>query len=82
MKQIFAYENIEQYQNNIQPTQFFIEKLENYRQLLEKEYDLHDIPKAIVWTSEEIATNIFSTVPIPAYTKKDIIYMNPNEPEP
>ncbi|MFJ8519749.1 hypothetical protein [Lysinibacillus xylanilyticus] len=78
MKQIFAYENIEQYQNNIQPTQYFIEKLEIYRQILEKEYELHDIPKTIVWTSEEIATNIFSTVPIPAYTNKDIIYMNPN----
>lgn len=59
MKQIFAYENIEQYQNNIQPTQYFIEKLEIYRQLLEKEYELHDILRRLYGLQKKLRQTSF-----------------------
>ena len=51
--------------------------LSEYQQILEEEFSLKDKPKAVVWTTEELATTVFSEVPIPAYTNKDLIYMSP-----
>lgn len=43
-----------------------------------KKYALKDLPKGIIWTSEELATKVFSNVPIPAFTNKDFIYISPD----
>lgn len=56
----------------------FTKKLNEYQLILEKHFELKDKPKGIVWTSEELATNVFSDVPIPAFTNKDIIYFSPD----
>lgn len=37
-----------------------------------------DLPKGILWTNQELATKVFSEVPIPAYTNENLIYMSPD----
>jgi len=78
MKQIYAFETKEEYEKYQAIIQRFTKGLEEYRELLEREYALIDPPKGIVWTSEELATTVFSEIPIPAYTNKDLIYMTPD----
>lgn len=53
-------------------------KLAQYQHILEEKYALSTTPKGIVWTTEELATTVLSTVPIPAYTNKDVIYISPD----
>lgn len=65
----------EKYQGLIET---FEQKLKEYQLILEKDFELRDLPKGIVWTSEELATNVFSELPIPAFTNKDIIYFSPD----
>ncbi|SET53607.1 hypothetical protein SAMN05421676_105223 [Salinibacillus kushneri] len=78
MKQIFAFENIEDYEKYQNIIERFNEKLKNYQVELERNYALRDLPKAIVWTTEELATTVFSNVPIPAYINKNIMYITPD----
>lgn len=78
MKQIYAFEKIEEYAKYQSIIEGFNKKLKEYQHILEKNYALSEMPKAIMWTSEELATTVLSTIPIPAYTNKDIIYMSPD----
>ena len=78
MKHIFAFESIEEYKKYQDTIQRFAIKLKEYQQILESEYALKDLPKGILWTNEELATTVFSEVPIPAYTNKNLIYMSPD----
>ena len=77
MKQIFAFEDLAQMELHKNLTQSMFQKLQPYQLYLQQEFALKESPKAIIWTSTELATTIFSTVPIPAYTRKDLIYMSP-----
>lgn len=78
MKHIFAFESIEDYKKHQDTIQRFDKKLKEYQQILENDYALKDLPKGILWTNEELATTVFSEVPIPAYTSKNLIYMSPD----
>ena len=78
MKQIFAFESKDEYEKHQDIIQRFIIKLKTYQQVLEDSYALTEKPNAIVWTNEEIATTVFSDLPIPAYTNKNTIYMSPD----
>ncbi|ADU32168.1 hypothetical protein [Evansella cellulosilytica] len=78
MKQIYAFEDSKQLTNFKEFTDELYSKLDVYKKLLENEYALHSKPKGIIWTSEELATTVFSNVPIPAFTDKDLIYMSPD----
>ncbi|WP_042221041.1 hypothetical protein [Oceanobacillus manasiensis] len=78
MKNIYAFEKIEDYQKHQPIIERFSEKLKDYQQLLEKDYALKSLPEGIVWTSKELATTSFSNVPIPAFTNKDLIYFSPD----
>lgn len=78
MKQIFAFENIEDYVRFEPIIASLHEKLKAYQQTLEDHYALSALPKGIVWTTESLATTVLSTVPIPAYTNKDLIYITPD----
>lgn len=78
MKKVYAFEqksDFEKYQSIIDRLTL---GLSEYQQILEEEFELKDKPKAVVWTTEELATTVFSEVPIPAYTNKDLIYMSPD----
>ncbi|WP_088035992.1 hypothetical protein [Evansella clarkii] len=78
MKQIYAFETIEEITSFKEITDELYSKLESYKKLLEAEYALTEEPKGIFWTSEELATSVFSDIPIPAFTNKDLIYMSPD----
>lgn len=80
MKQIYAFEKIEEYAKYQDVIERFGKKLKEYQHILEENFALSEMPKAIVWTTEELATTVLSTIPIPAYTNKDIIYMSPDLP--
>ncbi|WP_373598727.1 collagenase [Paraclostridium bifermentans] len=77
IKQVFAFESIheaEKYKSDIENISI---KIEEYLKVLEKEYNLIDYPKAIVWTNNELATTVFSNVPIPAFTNERFICISP-----
>jgi len=78
MKQIYAFEKIEDFVRFGPIIEMLSKKLEQYQQVLEEKYALSTMPRGIVWTTEELATTVLSTVPIPAYTNKDIIYITPD----
>lgn len=78
MRQIFAFETKEEFEQHETLVNRLTEKLKDYQQLLENDYALKDSPKGIIWTSEELATSVFSTIPIPAYTNENFIYMTPD----
>lgn len=50
-----------------------------YEQLLAANYRLIDPPKAVVWTTPEYANTIFSTSPLPAYTRNEAIFFSPDQ---
>lgn len=78
MKQIYAFEKKEEYEKYQDIIQRFAKKLNEYQKTLENQYGLTELPKGILWTTEELATKVFSDIPIPAYTNKDLIYMSPD----
>lgn len=81
MKQIFAFESIEEYENYAREIQLLNNKLSLYKELLINQFELKVLPKTIVWTSSENATTVFSEVPVPAYTNRETIYMSPSVEE-
>lgn len=81
MKQIGAFETKEEYENCQPIIERFNERLKDYQAELEKNFALKDLPKAIIWTSEELATTVFSSTPIPAFTRKDLIYISHELPK-
>lgn len=78
MRNIFAFENQADYIKYEKIIETFSVKLEKYQKIMVNDFKLIDIPKGIIWTTEELATTVFSDVPIPAYTSKDLIYMSPD----
>lgn len=78
MKQIYAFETTEEYGKFQEVIERFNKKLEDYQRLLEDNYSLTALPKGVVWTSEVLATTLFSDLPIPAYTDGDVIYISPD----
>ncbi len=77
MKQVFAFETKEGFEEHQSMIAEFNEKLKEFQSVLEEHYALNDLPKAIIWTSEELATTVFSNLPIPAFTNRDNIYISP-----
>jgi len=77
MKHIYAVETekelieYQKYVKSIEP------KLNAYIDFLKKEYDVVELPKAIVWTSGDIATKLISDIPVPAYTNEHRVVMTP-----
>lgn len=70
MKHIFAV----QIQEELQKYQGFVKKvqsrLDNYLIFLREHYSVSILPRAIMWTDAEIATQLISDIPIPAYTNE------------
>ncbi|RKQ34735.1 hypothetical protein [Oceanobacillus halophilus] len=78
MKHIYAFEKKEDFETYQKRIDQFKKGLNDYQEILKEKYGLKTGPRAVVWTSEKLATEVFSDVPIPAYTNKDIIYMSPD----
>lgn len=77
MKHIYAVEN----ENQLKLYQDFViqvqPRLNEYMKFLEKEYEVLDLPRTIVWTSMEVATNLVSDNPVPAYTNDYRVMITP-----
>ncbi|MER2120503.1 MAG: hypothetical protein ABS935_09565 [Solibacillus sp.] len=81
MKQIYAFESIQDYEIYKDEIHVLNKKLTAYKELLINQFELKEVPKSIVWTSSKIATTVFSQVPVPAYTNRETIYMSPSVSE-
>jgi hypothetical protein len=77
MKSILAFESVHECSKHEELTKRLIKRLQAYEELLKDDYQLNSVPKAVVWTNNELATNVFSSIPIPAYTREDFIYLSP-----
>lgn len=77
MKHIFALETATDFENYKIIIDRYKESLDQYLSILKENFALHDLPKGIVWTTAELASDAFSK-PIPAFTNKDLIYMSPD----
>lgn len=76
MKHIYAFETEDDF-NRLKPSiEKFINQFNTYQQLLTQKFQLIDPPKAVVWTTGELTTQIFSNNPITAYTNKNNIYIS------
>lgn len=78
MKHIYAFETNEAYVRYEGLINRLQNKLNDYQQILQADYALNDLPKGVVWTTEDLATEVFSSLPIPAFTNEDLIYMCPD----
>ena len=81
MKQIYAFENKTVYEKYEHDIEMLNAKFDRYKNILIREFELMELPKAIVWTSSEHATTVFSRFPVPAFTNQDTIYMTPSVDE-
>ena len=78
MKHIYAFETPYEAVKYLEIIESFKVKLNEFKTLLEKEYELNDSPRGFIWTPGDIATSVFSDVPIPAYTNRHLVYMTPD----
>lgn len=78
MKHLYAVKN----QNELSEYQEFAAKIQprlsDYLTFLESTYQVCDLPRAIVWTSCDAATELISDIPIPAYTNDYRVVMTPD----
>ncbi|UJF27967.1 hypothetical protein [Planococcus sp. 107-1] len=65
MKTIYSFESVKAYEKYQGITESFNKRLLDYQKVMEKDFALTELPKAFVWTSAELATTVFSEVPIP-----------------
>jgi hypothetical protein len=56
-------------------------RLGSYEAFLRNAFGLTEVPKAVIWTSGHLATDVFGHVPIPAYTRENLIFMCPDQEE-
>ena len=78
LKHIFAFEKEEDFQEYKYLIERFSKKIKDYQLELVNHYELKEVPKGVVWTTDELATTVFSNIPIPAFTNKDLIYLSPD----
>lgn len=49
--------------------------LDEYIAYLQREFQVKNLPKTILWTSRRIATEVLSNIPVPAYTNSHRVVM-------
>ena len=81
MKQIYAFENKSEYEKYEHDIKMLNAKLKPYKHILIRDFELKQLPKTVIWTSSELATSVFSRLPVPAFTNQDTIYMTPSVDE-
>lgn len=68
MKHIYAVETVAELQSYQSLVAQMLPKLNEYIRYIQNNYRVVSLPRAIVWTSGAVATDILSNIPIPAYT--------------
>ncbi|QTD40337.1 hypothetical protein [Sporosarcina sp. Te-1] len=77
MKSILCFETAEECEKHAALIKRLMERLGEYEEVLRSSYQLEETPKAVMWTSTELATTVFSSIPIPAFTSEEFIYLSP-----
>ncbi|WP_342526782.1 hypothetical protein MKY84_13730 [Chryseomicrobium sp. FSL W7-1435] len=81
MKQLFAIETNEQLPSLQSTGDRLFQQLITYKDKLHKEFELNEVPSAVLWTTADLATSTFSEIPIPAFTSRNMIIMSPDMEE-
>ncbi len=68
MKHLYIVENEKQLNNLKKYTQEITPLFDKYLTHLKENYKVDELPRAIIWTDYETATNFISDIPLPAYT--------------
>ncbi|MBR3294164.1 MAG: hypothetical protein IKI69_07100 [Oscillospiraceae bacterium] len=68
MEFVFAVQNETELNRYMQFANQYKNVLSAYLDLLEIKYEVKEVPRCIVLTSEKIATELISEIPVPAYT--------------
>lgn len=78
MEHIYAVETpgeLARYQSLVQP---MLPALDGYIRVLQEQYAVAALPRAVVWTSEKIATRLVSDIPLPGYTNEYRVVLCPD----
>ncbi len=78
MRHLFAVENEAELRTYKAIVARLRPRLEAYLLFLAEEYDVEDLPRAVVWTGREAATELLSDIPLPAYTNEYRIMFCPD----
>lgn len=78
MKHIYCVESKEELIKYQELVNEFKPRLDDYIHFLKDEYKVAELPRAIIWTSLDVATTRISDIPIPAYTNDYRIVMTPD----
>ncbi|CCV64392.1 conserved hypothetical protein [Alteracholeplasma palmae J233] len=79
IKIVYAYENKEDYIIRKEMIDYLNNRIDDILEKLKKNFYLIELPEAIVYTTYDLATNIFSDNRIPAFTRNGVIYIEPLE---
>lgn len=77
MNHIYAVETAEELFRYQEFVRKITPDLERYVCFLQEEFQVSELPRAIIWTNLNIATNLISDIPVPAYTNEFRVVMTP-----
>lgn len=78
MKQLIAIETEEQLPRLKEAGNRLFQQLMEYKEKLQDEFELNEMPEAVLWTTTELVTTTFSKIPIPALTSRNMVVMSPD----
>lgn len=78
MKNFYLVDSQEQLFNYQQFVSKYEAKWHDYIHFLRKEYQVRDLPQALIWANEEAARKLLGQSPVPAYTNDIRMVMTPD----
>lgn len=78
MENIYLVRTAEELERYQQFTGSIQRRLKDYVLFLKREYEVRELPRAIVWTGADCATGLISDIPVPAYTNDCRVIMTPD----
>lgn len=78
MEHIYAVETAEELSRCQSLVRPILPAMDGYIRFLQREYAVVELPRAVVWTSQKIATQLVSDIPVPAYTNEYRVMMCPD----
>lgn len=78
MERIYAVETAGELARCQSLVQAMLPALDGYVRLLREQYAVAALPRAVVWTSEKVATRLVSDIPLPGYTNEYRVVLCPD----
>ena len=78
MKFVYAVQNEAELEKYRRFSESVRERLYSYICFLAREYQVRELPRTIVLTNRETATELISDIPVPAYTNEYRVVMTPD----